>query len=144
MLALVAALELDDYAVTGFGSSKDALAALRGGNFDVLLTDLMMPEIDGITLLRAGLEIDPNLVGLIMTGQGTVSTAVEALKLGAFDYILKPFNLQALLLSLQRGLELRRVRVANRQKRAARAPHDLGAAGPAPPAARTHSQPPAR
>ncbi len=128
MLALVAALELDDYAVTGFGSSKDALAALRGGNFDVLLTDLMMPEIDGITLLRAGLEIDPNLVGLIMTGQGTVSTAVEALKLGAFDYILKPFNLQALLLSLQRGLELRRVRLENLQLREAVALYDLSQA----------------
>src|SRR5437763_16367873 len=104
MLAVVTALELDDYEVAGFGSSKAALAALRASKFDVLVTDLMMPELDGIALLRAGLELDPNLVGLIMTGQGTVSTAVEALKLGAFDYIPKPFNLQTLLLSLERGL----------------------------------------
>jgi PAS domain S-box-containing protein len=128
MLALVAALELDDYDVTGFASSPEALAALRTGTFDVLVTDMMMPELDGIGLLRAGLEVDPNLVALIMTGQGTVLTAVEALKLGAFDYILKPFNLQTLLLSLERGLELRRVRLENLQLREAVALYDLSQA----------------
>ena len=54
----------------------------------------MMPGMDGIQLLRQALEIDPNLVGIIMTGQGTIPTAVEAMKVGAFDYLLKPFNLQ--------------------------------------------------
>ena len=58
------------------------------------MTDLMMPGMDGIELIRAGLEIDPNLIGIIMTGHGTVQTAVEAMKTGAFDYILKPFKLE--------------------------------------------------
>ena len=104
------------------------MAALRTGTYDVLVTDMMMPTLDGIGLLRAGLEIDPNLIGLIMTGKGTVITAVEALKLGAFDYILKPFNLQTILLSLQRGLELRRVRLENLQLRESVALYDLSQA----------------
>src|SRR5258707_10339783 len=115
MLALVAALEMDGYDVTGLDSSLQALAALRAGGYDVLLADLMMPGMDGIALLRAGLEIDPDLVGIIMTGRGTVPTAVEALKLGAFDYVPKPFELQTILSSIQRALELRRVRLENLQ-----------------------------
>jgi len=128
MQAVVAALEVEDYDVVGFASSTQALAALRTGTYDVLVTDMMMPGLDGIALLRAGLEIDPHLVGLIMTGKGTVLNAVEALRLGAFDYILKPFNLEALLLSLQRGLELRRVRLENLQLREAVALYDLSQA----------------
>jgi len=50
--------------------------------------------MDGIELIRAGIEIDPNLIGIIMTGHGTVQTAVEAMKTGAFDYILKPFDIE--------------------------------------------------
>ena len=82
-------------------------------NFDLLLTDLMMPGMDGIQLLRKALESDPNLVGIIMTGQGTIPSAVEATKLGAFDYVLKPFNLQSMLPILARGLNVRRLRMEN-------------------------------
>jgi DNA-binding NtrC family response regulator len=73
----------------------------------------MMPGMDGIQLLREALAIDPNLVGIIMTGQGTIQTAVEAMKIGAFDYILKPFDLQTLLPILSRAMEVRRLRVEN-------------------------------
>ncbi len=72
-----------------------------------------MPGTDGIQLLRQALEIDPNLVGIIMTGQGTIQTAVEAMKAGAFDYILKPFRLQNVLPVLDRAMEVRRLRVEN-------------------------------
>src|SRR5690349_18925120 len=75
-----------NFEVTAVNSGKDGLKALESGNFDVLLSDLMMPGMDGIQLLREALAIDPQLVGIIMTGQGTVQTAVEAMKLGAFDY----------------------------------------------------------
>src|SRR5437016_2000745 len=85
--------------------------ALRDGDFDVLLTDLMMPGTDGIQLLRRSLEIDPNLVGVVMTGQGTIQTAVEAMKSGAFDYVLKPFRLQQILPVLDRAMGVRRLRV---------------------------------
>jgi DNA-binding NtrC family response regulator len=86
---------------------------VREGEFDVLLSDLMMPGMDGIQLLRQCLEVDPNLVGLIMTGQGSIETAVEAMKAGAFDYVLKPFRLQQMLPVLDRAMQLRRLRVEN-------------------------------
>ncbi|MGZ3579390.1 MAG: response regulator, partial [Syntrophales bacterium] len=78
------------YDAVGFTSGKEALEDLKTQKFDLLLTDLMMPEMDGIALLRASLEIDPNLMAIMMTAQGTIETAVEAMKVGAFDYVLKP------------------------------------------------------
>lgn len=103
------------YETVGFTSGRDALAAMQARDFDVLLADLMMPEMDGIALLRAALALDPDLVGMIMTGQGTVQTAVDAMKVGAFDYILKPFKLATLLPILARAMEVRRLRRRARQ-----------------------------
>ena len=87
-------------------SGAEALAVLRDREFDLLLTDLMMPEMDGIELIQAGLAIDPNLIGIIMTGHGTVQTAVAAMKTGAFDYVLKPFKLDILLPLLSRAMQV--------------------------------------
>jgi DNA-binding NtrC family response regulator len=98
MTALCEALAVQGYETMGFATGADALKVLAEQDYDLLLTDLMMPEMDGIALLHAGLEIDPNLVCIIMTGHGTVQTAVEAMKKGAFDYVLKPFKLNTLLL----------------------------------------------
>src|SRR5260370_41118956 len=112
MEALCKTLEIEGYSTTGFNSASEALSALPGGQFDLLLTDLKMPEMDGITLLRTALEVDGNLVGSMMTGDGTISTAVEAMKAGAHDYILKPFKLSAISPVLSRALEARRPRVA--------------------------------
>src|SRR5215218_7728037 len=93
MEALCRTLGPEGYDVTGFSVPEQALAALQNHPFDVLLTDLMMPGMDGLALLAAALEIDPDLVGIMMTGQGTVTSAVDAMKIGALDYVLKPFNL---------------------------------------------------
>jgi CheY-like chemotaxis protein len=84
-------------------ANRDALRALQCQNFELLLTDLMMPEMDGIGLMRAALDIDPHLACILMTGQGTVQTAVEAMKIGALDYVLKPFKMQTLLPVLARA-----------------------------------------
>jgi DNA-binding NtrC family response regulator len=73
----------------------------------------MMPGMDGTQLLKAALGMDPNLVAVIMTGHGTIQTAVEAMRLGAFDYVLKPFKLQMLLPILARAAEVRRLKVEN-------------------------------
>lgn len=113
MKALCNTLRDEGYATTGFSSPKQALAALQNHQFDLLLTDLMMPEMDGITLLRAALEIDSHLVGVMMTGHGTVETAVQAMKTGALDYILKPFDLTVVLPVLSRALAMRRLRMEN-------------------------------
>jgi two-component system sensor histidine kinase/response regulator len=113
MSALCDTLGDQGYRTSGFTSANEALAALRSGEFDLLLTDLMMPEMDGISLLQAAKEKDRDLVGIIMTGEGTITTAVEAMKSGALDYILKPFKLKAILPVLDRALAVRRLRLEN-------------------------------
>jgi DNA-binding NtrC family response regulator len=111
--ALCETLADEGYETIGAAGGAEGLAALGKQDFDLLLSDLMMPGMDGIQLLRKALEIDPNLVGIIMTGQGTVPSAVEAMKVGAFDYLLKPFNLQTMLPILARAMEVRRLRMEN-------------------------------
>jgi DNA-binding NtrC family response regulator len=113
MRALCDSLSPHGFAPTGLSEPTAAVDALRDGDFDVLLTDLMMPQMDGIQLLKTALQIDPNLVGIIMTGQGTIPTAVEAMKVGAFDYILKPFRVGTILPVLHRAMEVRRLRLEN-------------------------------
>src|SRR5262245_61548196 len=84
MRALCESLGEHGFAVQGFSKPAEAIDVLRDGDFDILLSDLMMPGTDGIQLLKLALEIDPNLIDIIMTGQGTIQTAVEAMKSGAF------------------------------------------------------------
>ena len=115
MKALCNTLENEGYATTGFTFAKDALSELRSQPFDLVLTDLMMPEMDGIALLRAAREIDSNVVGIVMTGHGAIDTAVEAMKAGALDYILKPFKLSGILPVLSRALGVRRLRMENEE-----------------------------
>jgi DNA-binding NtrC family response regulator len=113
MNALRDGLNAQGYDTTGVTSGSEALQALAKQPYDLLLSDLMMPEMDGIQLLRKALEIDPQLVAIIMTGQGSIQTAVEAMKLGAFDYVLKPFKLQAMLPIFARAMDVRRLRLEN-------------------------------
>lgn len=113
MIALCNTLRDEGYDVTGVTSGAEALKRIGGGQFDVLLTDLMMPEMDGIALLRAALAREPALVGIVMTAHGTISTAVEAMKAGAMDYVLKPFALSSLLPVLDRAVTVHRLRVRN-------------------------------
>jgi signal transduction histidine kinase len=111
MRALCNTLNDHGYETVGFSSPASALAALQKTEFDLLLSDLMMPDIDGIKLLQAALKQQPDLVAIIMTGEGTITTAVESMKSGALDYILKPFKLSAILPVLERGLAVRRLRL---------------------------------
>ncbi|HEY4263514.1 MAG TPA: response regulator, partial [Schlesneria sp.] len=113
MKALCHTLEGEGYKTTGFSAPASALAAVEAGQFDLLLTDLMMPGMDGIALLRAARLKDPHLAGIVMTGEGTIATAVEAMKTGAMDYILKPFKLSAVLPVLERALSVRQLRLQN-------------------------------
>src|SRR6267142_4751749 len=113
--ALCDTLEQEGYSTTGFTSAKEALQALRDQEFDLLLTDLMMPEMVGISLLRAALEIDKTLVGIVMTGHATIPTAVDAMKMSALDYVLKPFKLSVVLPVIARALKVRRLRMENLQ-----------------------------
>jgi two-component system sensor histidine kinase/response regulator len=111
--ALCRTLEDEGYSVKGFTATREALAALRAGSFDIVLTDLTMPGMDGIAFLHAAREIDPGLAGIVMTGHGTIASAVEAMKAGALDYILKPFDLRVILRVLARTQAMLRLRREN-------------------------------
>ena len=111
--ALCDTLRDHGYDTIGCATGEAALAALREARFALLLSDLMMPGMDGVTLLRAAFGVDPSLVGVIMTGHGTVDTAVEAMKSGALDYIVKPFKLSVVLPVIARALGVRRLRLEN-------------------------------
>jgi two-component system cell cycle sensor histidine kinase/response regulator CckA len=114
------------YEVAGFSTGVDAIAALKAKEFDILLTDLMMPGMNGIELFRQAVEIDPYIVGIVMTGHATVQTAVEAMKLGVYDYLLKPFKARSLLPLLDRAIAVRRLRMENLQLRQTLAIYELG------------------
>jgi signal transduction histidine kinase len=117
--ALCTTLQTQGYATIGAASGGQALDLLRAAAADsttrieVLITDLMMPAMDGLTLLRRAHAIDADLVSIVMTGHGTIDTAVAALKSGALDYLLKPFNLSVAMPVLSRALAVRKLRVEN-------------------------------
>jgi PAS domain S-box-containing protein len=126
--ALCETLAQQGYEPMAFTSGPEALAALTTQDFEVLLIDLVMPSMDGIALLQAGLKIDQNLVGIIMTGQGTVQRAADAMKIGAYDYVLKPFKLTKLMSVLHRACDFRRMRLENVQLRDSLAIYELSKA----------------
>ncbi|MCC7410308.1 MAG: EAL domain-containing protein [Gammaproteobacteria bacterium] len=128
MRALRDTLRDHGYDTAGCTAGEDALAVLREARFDLLLTDLMMPGMDGVALLTGALKIDAQLVGILMTGQGTIETAVQAMKAGAFDYVLKPIRLSALLPVLARAVGVRRLRLENVELRDTVAMHELNQA----------------
>ena len=111
--ALCDTLEFEGYQVTGFSSPTEALRNLTAGDCDLLLTDLMMPEMDGIELIKAARAKDPDIAGVIMTGYGTIDTAVSAMQIGALDYVLKPFRMHVILPAIARALDIRRLRIEN-------------------------------
>ncbi len=96
---------------------EQAEILLCGGDFDLLLTDLEMPDGTGIDLLKSAREADPSLVVILLTGHATVDTAVEAMKLGAFDYLRKPFPVQELLVVIEKGISQRELIQENCQLR---------------------------
>jgi signal transduction histidine kinase len=110
MRALCDTLAQEGFVAQGHSSAREALAALKPGEFDLLLTDLMMPELDGIALGSEVLRVDPSMGVILMTGHGTIDTAVRAMQQGAVDYVLKPFKLNTILTVIARALELRRLR----------------------------------
>ena len=99
------------------GSAREAMQLLESGGIDIVLTDLRMPEISGLDLLRHVVERHAGVDVILMTGYGTVSTAVEALKLGAYDYLMKPFDTGDLAGRIARLAERRALTAENRLMR---------------------------
>lgn len=105
------------YEVLVAESGERALQILHGQDVDILLSDVRMPGMDGVTLLQRARAHHPELVSILLTAYGNVEVAVEAMKVGAYDFLMKPVNLDHLDLLLQRALRSRDVESENRQLR---------------------------
>jgi len=107
------------YTVTTVADGLAAVAAVKDQPFDLILMDVRMTEMDGITALRQIKAYNPSIPILIMTAYSSVASAVEALKSGAYDYLTKPLDFEALRLTVARALEHTRLEDENRQLKAA-------------------------
>ncbi len=106
-------LGLEGFEVQTADDGQSALEHIQRESYDLVLSDLKMPRMGGIELLESLTRIAPNTVAIIMTGFGTVETAIDAMKRGAYDYILKPFRVDEVMLVVKRGLERRRLAAEN-------------------------------
>jgi two-component system response regulator AtoC len=104
---LAALLSRDGYEVHSAGDGESALAFLKEHHIDLVITDLRMPRMNGMDLLRSALREDPTLPVVILTAHGTVDNAVEALKTGAFDYVSKPFDKDEVRMVVRKALRTR-------------------------------------
>jgi two-component system response regulator AtoC len=95
-------------------SAEEAVERFEQEQIDLVLTDLRMPGASGIDLLGRVRELDPEVPVIVMTAYGTIETAVDAMKRGAFDYVLKPFDLEVIELTIRKALDMRRYRTENR------------------------------
>ncbi|MGA9351584.1 MAG: HD domain-containing phosphohydrolase [Anaerolineae bacterium] len=114
--SMARALGGESYEVVTAASGSEAIDLLKQDSFDLVLTDLKMPGVDGMEVLRQAREIAPQAVVLILTGYASLESAIEALREGAYDYLLKPCSVHELKLKIARGLE--RVRLAEERQRA--------------------------
>lgn len=103
------------YTVREFADGNSTLTALSESIPDIIITDLKMPGIGGIKLLSRLKEIHPDIVVIVMTAFGTVKNAVKAMKMGAYDYVTKPFNSEEILLIIERALEFHTVIEENKR-----------------------------
>src|ERR1700679_1492666 len=112
-------LGMEGYLVRTAEDGAAALTELGHARYDMVISDLKMPRMGGIELLAAIGEAAPNALTVIMTGFGTVETAIDAMKRGAYDYILKPFKVEEVIRVVQRGLEKQRLAAENLRLREA-------------------------
>ena len=105
-----AILQLDGNDVTAVTTGNDALAQLREHEFDVVLTDLRLDDLDGIEILRETQKLWPDTVSIMLTGYASLESAVTALRSGAYDYLIKPSDVDELRATIGRALERRRLR----------------------------------
>jgi len=103
--------------VPALGAAK-ALELLRAESFELLITDVRMQPIDGLELLKRAKALNPSMAVIMITAFGSVESAVEAMKVGAFDYVTKPFKVDELLITVQRALEYRRAMSENQMLKA--------------------------
>lgn len=102
---LLDTLSLDDYRVKTAKDGADAIKQIEKEPFEIVITDLKMPGMSGLELLRHTLKINPDVCVIVMTAYGTVESAVSAMKQGAYDYICKPFELDEIKIIVEKAVE---------------------------------------
>ena len=118
LLVLETLLTEAGYAVTALNDPETALAFLEESEVDIVITDMKMPRISGREVLERVKKNWPHIPVLIMTAFGSIESAVEAMRYGAFNYITKPFSNDELLLSIQNAAHHRRIRHRQGTRRA--------------------------
>jgi DNA-binding NtrC family response regulator len=116
--AIAAQLTARGYEVQEAGSGEEAVARLADFAFDIIITDLRLPGIDGSAVVEAAVGRYPDIIAIVVTGYGTVKDAVEAIKRGAWDFVSKPFQIDELLHALDSAIEQRRLKSENAYLRA--------------------------
>src|ERR1700741_3695171 len=115
--AIVEILTLDGFQVDQAGSAEEAADKLSYTAYDVLITDHNLPGKTGVELLEESLVRYPEIIGVVITGYGTIETAVSAIKKGAYNYLTKPFKLVELPIMVRKGLKERQLRFENQYLR---------------------------
>ncbi len=100
----------EGYNVFSFPNAKESLKFLENNSVDIIITDLRLPDINGIELLKKVKQKQPQIEMLVMTAYGSVDTAIEAMKIGAFNYLMKPFTTDELLINIQKLIEFKNLR----------------------------------
>ena len=112
MLAVL--LEKEGYQVESAANGKEGLSLALESFYDIILCDLKMPVMDGMAFLQNFQDSGQDTTVIVMSAYGTMDTAIEALKLGAYDYVSKPFKADEILLTLRKAEERERLRKENR------------------------------
>ena len=105
LLLMQSLLKANGYTVVTANDGESALGIVRGGGIDIMVTDLRMQPMDGMTLFREVQKIAPAMPVILLTAYASVETAIEAMKLGIFDYITKPFKVDDMVACLKRAEE---------------------------------------
>ncbi|MEM7231982.1 MAG: sigma 54-interacting transcriptional regulator, partial [Planctomycetota bacterium] len=108
------ALEMGGYPCDVATSGKEGLEKMKNRQYDLVLTDLVMNDVDGMEILRRAQEINPFVAVIVFTGHASIENAVEALKRGAVDYLVKPLNIEGLRVRVQKALERQQLVKINR------------------------------
>ena len=110
-------LEADGHEVAETSSGSEALVLAERSPFDVVLTDVMIPDLDGIQLVQRVSRLPSSPVTIVMTGFGSIEMAVKAIKAGAFDFLQKPFSMEVLSATVESALRVKSLRDENRELR---------------------------
>lgn len=130
---LVKRLTRKGYEVHFAETAEDALLLLKQQFFDIAIYDIRLPKMDGISLLKETKKIEPETEILMLTGHGTIETAIEAMKYGAFDYLTKPYNLSELELIIKKAEENKKLKDKNESmKKIIRKQNDFQIIGESP------------